>query len=241
MLQLYSVERLYHKTTLKHRENGSKKHKKQRSQEEKIGRRKWIIRTLKRMEERQKRIDRRTRMLTAGLRELLILDEDYISMAACKDVADHAILTVLRDARHRGIRTGELAAELRIDDKRVSERIGRMNKRMEDEIGEPIITKYQGKWRLIKKLRRDFAASRHEEEETTLWCIQAVFSVPHFLHRYLCSLRLLPGNGISIRSCKVSVSQVWQKSFFLFGILGLKRLLLFPKRGTLIFSHLREH
>ena len=36
---------------------------------------------------------------------------------------------------------------------------------MEDEIGEPIITKYEGKWRLIKKLRDDFAAAKQEEED----------------------------------------------------------------------------
>ena len=162
---MYSVEGFAMETMLKDRKNGSKNRKKRRSQEEKIGRRKWIIRTLKRMEERQKRVDRRTRMMLAGLRDLLILPRDYVSMVACKDDVDQDILNILREARHRGIRTGELAAELRIDDRRVSERIGRMNKRMEDEIGEPIITKYEGKWRLIKKLRRDFAASRGQEEE----------------------------------------------------------------------------
>ena len=57
-------------------------------------------------------------------------------------------------------RTGDLAAELEIDDRRISERIYRMNKGMEDEMGEPIMTKQNGKWRLIKKLRRDFAAAR---------------------------------------------------------------------------------
>ena len=147
-------------TTLKHRENGSKKRRKWRSEEEKVGRRKWIVRKLKQLEATIKRIDGRTRMLAAGLRELLILDEDYISMVACKDAVDHAILNILREARHRGIRTSELASELRIDDRRISERIGRINKRIENEIEEPIITKYEGKWRLIKKLRRDFAAAR---------------------------------------------------------------------------------
>lgn len=155
-------------TTLKHRENGSKKRRKRRSEEEKLGRRKWMVRKLKQLEATVKRIDGRTRMLAAGLRELLILDEDYVSMVACKDAVDRAILNILREARHRGIRTGELAAELSIDDRRISERIGRMNKRMEDEIGEPIITKYEGKWRLIKKLRRDFAAARPEELESDI-------------------------------------------------------------------------
>jgi len=40
-----------------------------------------------------------------------------------------------------------------------------MNRRMEDEMDEPIITKQNGKWRLIKKLRRDFAAARQEMED----------------------------------------------------------------------------
>jgi hypothetical protein len=48
-------------------QSGSEKSQKRRSEEEKVGRRKWIVRTLKRMEDRQKRIDRRTRMLAAGL------------------------------------------------------------------------------------------------------------------------------------------------------------------------------
>lgn len=71
-------------TSLKHRENGFKKRRKRRSEEEKVGRRKWIIRKLKQLEATVKRIDGRTRMLAAGLRELLILDEDYISMVACR-------------------------------------------------------------------------------------------------------------------------------------------------------------
>ena len=145
---------------LKHRENGSEKRRKRRSQEEKLGRRKWIVRKLKQLDAAVKRIDGRTRMLAAGLRELLMLEEDYVTMVACKDDLDQAVLNAIRDGRHVGKRTGELAAELGIDDRRVSERIGRMNKRMEDEIGEPIITKQNGKWRLIKKLRRDFAAAR---------------------------------------------------------------------------------
>jgi len=42
---------------------------------------------------------------------------------------------------------------------RLSERICRMNRRTEDEMEEPIITKQNGKWRLIKKSRRDFSAA----------------------------------------------------------------------------------
>jgi len=95
-----------------------------------VGRRKWIVRTLKRMERRQKIIDRRTRMLAAGLRELFILGEDYVSMVACQDELDVAILSALREAGAAGRQSGELSLQLDVDHRDVSRRISRMNKRM---------------------------------------------------------------------------------------------------------------
>jgi len=138
-------------------QKGSEKPRKRRSEEDKVGRRKWIIRTLKRIEDRQKRIDRRTRMLAAGLRELFILGEDYVSMVACQDEIDMALLSALREAGTTGRQSGELAAQLDIDHRDISRRIHRMNKRMEQEIGEKIITKHGHKWKLTPRLKRDLA------------------------------------------------------------------------------------
>ena len=153
-------------TTLQPAQNGSEKPKKRRSQEEKIGRRKWIIQTLKRHEIVLNRIDRRTRMLAAGLRELLILGEDYVSMVACQDETDVALLGALREAGAVGRQSGELADILNINYRYVSRRIKGINKRMEQEIGEKIIEKHGHKWMLIPRLRRDFAATKAEEEES---------------------------------------------------------------------------
>jgi hypothetical protein len=147
-------------TRLESAQNGSAKSKKRRSQEEKIGRRRWIIRTLKRQEVVLKRIDRRTRMLAAGLRELFMLGEDYVYMVACQDEIDVALLNVLREAGAAGRQSGELAVQLDTDHRDISRRIYRMNKRMEQEIGENIIEKHGHKWKLIPRLRRDFAAER---------------------------------------------------------------------------------
>jgi hypothetical protein len=147
-------------TRLESAQTGSKKPKKRRSQEEKIGRRRWIIRTLKRQEVVLKRIDRRTRMLAAGLRELFMLGEDYVYMVACQDEIDVALLNVLREAGAAGRQSGELAVQLDTDHRDISRRIYRMNKRMEQEIGENIIEKHGHKWKLIPRLRRDFAAER---------------------------------------------------------------------------------
>ena len=160
MLRLDHVEGFAVETTLESAQNGSEKSKKRRSQEEKMGRRRWIIRTLKRQDAVLKRIDRRTRMLAAGLRELFMLGEDYVSMVACQDEIDVALLNALREAGAAGRQSGELAAQLDIDHRDVSRRIYRMNKRMEQEIGENIIEKHGHKWKLIPRLRRDFAAAR---------------------------------------------------------------------------------
>jgi len=67
------------------------------------------------MEDRQKRIDHRTRMLAAGLRELFRLDEDYVSMVSCQDETGVAILSALREAGATGRQSGELAAQLDIN------------------------------------------------------------------------------------------------------------------------------
>ncbi len=96
-------------------------------------------------------------MMAAGLRDLLILPEDYVLMVACKDEVDTAILGALREAGPNGKQTGKLAVEFGIDHRDVSRRIYAMNKRMRDEMEEAIIIKHDGKWRLVKKLRRDFA------------------------------------------------------------------------------------
>jgi len=100
--------------------------------------------------------------LSAGLRDLLVMSEDYISMVACRDEIDVSLLYALREAGAAGRQSGELVAQLDINHRDVSRRIYRMNRRMEQEIGEPIVTKHGHKWKLIPRLRRDFAAEKGE-------------------------------------------------------------------------------
>ena len=89
-----------------------------------------------------------------------MLGEDYVSMVACQDEIDVALLNALREAGAAGRQSGELAAQLDIDHRYVSRRVHRMNKMMEQETGENIIEKLGHKWKLIVRLRRDFAAER---------------------------------------------------------------------------------
>ena len=77
---------------------------------------------------------------------------------------DVALLSALRQAGATGRQSGELAAQLDIDHRDVSRKIYRMNRRMEQEIGEKMIVKHGHKWKLIPQLRRDFAAAGGEEK-----------------------------------------------------------------------------
>ncbi len=54
-------------------------------------------------------------MLAAGLRELFILGEDYVSMVACQNEVDVALLNALREAGAAGRQSGELAVTLIIE------------------------------------------------------------------------------------------------------------------------------
>ena len=138
------------------------KPKKRRSQAEKVGRRKYLIKKVKNLEKLLNRVDRRTRMLAAGLRGFLILGEDYVTMVACRDEVDITILHALRDAGPTGRQSGELADGLDINYRYISRRIQRMNRRMELEMGVPIIQKSGHKWVLISRLRRDFEDLRED-------------------------------------------------------------------------------
>jgi len=63
-------------------------------------------------------------------------------MVSCQDEIDVALLYALREAGVAGRQSGGLAVQLDIDHRHVSRRISRMNKRMEQEIGENIIDKH---------------------------------------------------------------------------------------------------
>jgi hypothetical protein len=79
----------------------------------------------------------------------LRLSEDYVSMVACEDEIDVALLNAIRESMATGRQSGELAAQFDIDHRDISRRIYRMNKRMEQKIGENTIEKHGHKWKLI--------------------------------------------------------------------------------------------
>lgn len=144
-------------------------HKKRRSQAEKVGRRKYMIKMLHRLEAKVDRVDKRTRVIMASLSHYMNPSQDYLSMVVCKDEIDEAILLELSAASSAGWSTTEIAErltpEFKLDRFRVLRRIKRMNKRLEAEMGRPIAESRDHRWILTLYVRRIWGATKKEMEE----------------------------------------------------------------------------
>lgn len=133
----------------------SKKPKKRRSQAQKVGRLKYIIRLQKMILKRLDDVERRQRWMLAGYSDFINLSEDYIFLITCKDEVDKAILVELRMTPGKGLLPSELSEKLsRFDISRqmITYRIRHMNKRLNNEIGRPIAEKRGHHWALTPVL-----------------------------------------------------------------------------------------
>jgi len=143
--------------------------KKGRSRAEKVGRRKYMIKMLHRLEAKVDRVDKRTRVIMASLSHYMDPSQDYLSMVVCKDEVDQAILLELSAASSAGWSTTEiaerLAPEFKLDRFRVLRRIKRMNKRLEAEMRRPIAESREHRWVMTRYVHRILGATKEEIEE----------------------------------------------------------------------------
>jgi hypothetical protein len=120
-----------------------------RSRAGKVGRLKYIIELLKRLERQISEIDVRTRTLMAGLREWMSFEPNYIQKVACEDEVDIETITCLIQKSVGGLLPSAIASELagyglkRWD---VTRRIQRMNKKLMKEIGQKVAEKRGHQW-----------------------------------------------------------------------------------------------
>jgi len=145
----------------------SAEHKKRRSQAEKVGRRKYIIKLLHRLENKIDRVDKRTRVMMASLSEYMDPGKDYLSMVVCGDEVDQAILWELYTASSAGWSTTEIAERLlpeyKLDRFQVLRRIKRMNKRLESEMGRPVAESREHRWVMTRYVNRIWGSTTKEE------------------------------------------------------------------------------
>jgi hypothetical protein len=77
--------------------------RRRRSQAEKVGRLKYIIRCLRRLERKIDRVDAAIRMILAGLRDFMSFESSYIEDVACENELDRQILHVLVEKGEGGV------------------------------------------------------------------------------------------------------------------------------------------
>jgi hypothetical protein len=120
-----------------------------RSRAEKVGRLKYIIELLRRLERQIGEIDVRTRTLTASLREWISFEPSCIQKVACEDEVDVEIIMCLLQKGVGGLLPSTIASELsKYGLKRwdVTRRIQRMNKKLTRELGWKVAEKRGHQW-----------------------------------------------------------------------------------------------
>ncbi len=127
---------------------------------------------------------RRTqRYMIQGLEHEFLFDKDYIKSVACKDEVDQAILDELYTMGPPGKLPRDIALELadyKLNPWNVTQRIRRMNKRLDRHIVKDVAEKRGLKWALTNWAYRKWGAT--EEEINDNLCARV---------RSLCKLRYI--------------------------------------------------
>jgi len=103
-----------------------------------------------------------------GLEHTFLFDDDYIKATACKDEIDQEILDVLYIAGPSGKLPRDVATELaeyKINPWNVTQRIRRMNKRLDRHIPKEVAEKRGLKWALTNWTYHNWDAAQEEIEE----------------------------------------------------------------------------
>ena len=141
--------------------------KRRRTPEQKYGKYKWIRTLIRRNAEENREIKRMLKGLTYGLRHLMNFDSQYLIDMVCQDSRDGAILDVLRAAGANGLSPKEIHAQVRrygLKYHHITRRIKRINKRMQNEIGERVADKVGMNWALSDFMVRNWSAKKNEIE-----------------------------------------------------------------------------
>ena len=123
--------------------------KRRRTRAEKVGRLKYIIQLIRRLDEKIDKVDLRTRQIAAGLHGILSFEADYLEKVACNDEVDARLIDRLIQAGEGGISSPKLAQDLtQFNLKRwsVTRRIQRMNKKLTKELNKKVAEKRGRRW-----------------------------------------------------------------------------------------------
>lgn len=132
-------------------QNPVQNNKKKRTKIDKIGRLKYNQQLLKQTLAEAQEIKLMLRTIFAGLKGFFNFEKSLIERIACRDEVDIEILQLLFEAGSSGLLPKDLQTKLerfKVDRHQISRRIVRMNKRLEEELGEFVAEKRGWHWAL---------------------------------------------------------------------------------------------
>ena len=147
--------------------------KKKRSQSDKVGRHKYTLQILNRIESKLDSLDRRLGTIERTYKASVDFDRPYIEDIACSDEVDRVILSLLFEAGGPGVLPKDLATKLvsfKVQRFQVSRRILRMNKRLYDKLEERVAEQRGYHWALTSFAVRAWGETEPSEvEEPEAW------------------------------------------------------------------------
>jgi hypothetical protein len=122
---------------------------KRRSQVEKVGKHKYEIALLHRVENRLDRIEHMMRIIFHGLGDYFQFDRPLVEKIACRSDMDLAIVGLIFEAGSGGILAKDIQArlpQLNLEKHKILRIINRVNRSIEDAFGRRLIEKRGKKW-----------------------------------------------------------------------------------------------
>ena len=129
---------------------------------------KYLLQLLHGIRREIRELRRTQRYMIQGLEHTFLFDDDYIKTIACRDEVDHEILAALYRAGPPGKLPKDVAAELaeyKLNPWNVTQRIRRMNKRLDRHIAKAVAEKRGLKWVLTGWAYHNWGATKEEMED----------------------------------------------------------------------------
>jgi hypothetical protein len=142
--------------------------KKARSQSERVGRLKYMLEVLKRIEGQLGSVERRLNRIEQCWAHSMSFDRAYVEEAVCRDEVDGEILRLLFEAGSPGLLPKHVAKKLeRFNVRRfqVSRRLVRMNRRLEEKIDRRVAEQRGWHWALTSFGFESWGRTKGEVEE----------------------------------------------------------------------------
>jgi len=131
-----------------------KKNKKPRTIWMKKGSYKHLLDVLNGIRRELHELRRTVRYVVMGMQHQLSFDKDYIASIVCRDEVDQAILEMLRNSPAEGLLPRDIASEVHDGTTpwNVTQRIRRMNQKLDTHIGQQVAEKRGLRWCLTSFL-----------------------------------------------------------------------------------------